>query len=89
MNGGVFAIVILAALAAIFIEVATLVAVELAEPGEETDFQAEDNYIFIRLTRENLAALGVNYLITPRSLIEKAEMISYDEKDKLYIWKLE
>ena len=65
------------------------VAVELAEPGEETDFQAEDNYIFIRLTRENLAALGVNYLITPRSLIEKAEMISYDEKDKLYIWKLE
>ena len=65
------------------------VAVELAEPGEKTDFQVEDNYIFLRLTREDLSALGVNYLITARSSVEGASLIASAEKDKLYIWKLE
>lgn len=65
------------------------VAVELAEPGEETDFREGGNYIFVRLTREDLAALGVSYLITPRSSLENAALAAVDEKDGLYIWKLE
>lgn len=64
------------------------VGMDLAEPGEETAFSAEDNYIFVRLTRADLAALGVNYLITPRDRVENATLVAPAGQDHLYIWKL-
>ena len=65
------------------------VAIDLAKPGEETSFREDGNYILLRLTWEDLAALGVNYLITPRSSVDNARLVSYDDTDNLYIWKLE
>ena len=65
------------------------VAVTLAEPGEETYFEEGGNAIEVRLTREDLAKLGVNYLITPRSSLENASLVARCESDGLYIWKLE
>ena len=65
------------------------IAINLAEPGEETDFQEDGNYIILRLTREDLTALGVNYLITPRAFIDHASFIAEADKDNLYIWKLD
>ena len=65
------------------------VAIELVDSGGETSFQVEDNYIFLQLTRDDLATLGVNYLITSRASVENATLILRSEKDMLYIWKLE
>ena len=64
------------------------VSVELAEPGEETAFREEGNYIFLRLTRADLSALGVRYLITGRETLENAALAARDEADGLYIWEL-
>ena len=64
------------------------VCLDLAEPGEETDFQEGGNYIFLRLTRDDLAALGVKYLITPRNSVENAERVAHIWRDGLYIWKI-
>ena len=65
------------------------VVIELAEPGETTRFRAKWNCIYLRLTRDDLSALGVNYLITSRDSLDHASLISVSEKDHLYIWKLE
>ena len=65
------------------------VAVTLAEPGEETEFREEGNYILLKLTREDLSALGVNYLITLREEMENATLVARSDADGLNIWKLE
>ena len=65
------------------------VLVELAEPGEETELVEDGNYILLRLTRADLAALGVNYLITSRGELENAALVARSESDGLNIWKLE
>ena len=61
----------------------------LAEPGEGTAFEEGGNDITLRLTRADLAKLGVNYLITPRENMENAEQVANVEKDGLYVWRLE
>ncbi len=65
------------------------VVVSLAEEGETTDFQEGGNYLFATLTRKDLAALGVKYLVTPRSDLEDAVLVAYDEDDALFVWELE
>ena len=64
------------------------IIIDVAEDGEETEFREERNHIYLRLTREDLAKLGVNYLITRRAEVENAELVSFVEADELYIWKL-
>ncbi len=64
------------------------VAVTLAEPGEESEFREEGNYIILRLTRADLYALGVNYLISPREELENAVIVARSDADGLNIWKL-
>ena len=64
------------------------VIISLAGDGEETEFREEGNHIYLTLTRADLAALGVNYLITPRDELDDAEMVAFDEADGLYVWKL-
>ncbi len=64
------------------------IIINLAEPGEEREFVEKRNHIYLRLTREDLAKLGVNYLITPRAEVADAELVSFVEADGLYIWKL-
>ena len=33
--------------------------------------------------------LGVKYLVTPRSDLEDAVLVAYDEDDALFVWELE
>ena len=65
------------------------VAVNLVDSEEQTWMKEEGNRIILWLTRDDLSALGVNYLITPRDSLEHASLAAFDEEDGLYVWKLE
>ena len=65
MNGGVFAIVILAALAAIFIEVATLVAVKLAVAMETLTFSIPEIVVAVFVTEVAAFAIVIATTFAP------------------------